>query len=80
MRTLINNTDKISYFKILDNQEFSIDENKVIYEDCIYPMFNSNNCTVLEISSLPDDWQHACFKYENETFTQVIYKEEVPNE
>jgi len=80
LRTLINNTDNLSYFKILDSQEFSIDENKVTYDGCIYPQLNSTNCTVVEIASFPDNWEHAKFKYQNETFTQVIFKAEIPNE
>lgn len=80
MRTLLD-SNNLSYFKILDSQEFSIDENKVTYDGCIHPDLNSNNCTVIEISSFPDNWKHARFKYENETFTQVNFEVgEIPNE
>ena len=80
MRTLLD-SNNISYFKILDSEQFTIDENQVFYEGVIYPDFNSNNCTVVDVTTFPNDWRIGAFSYINGTFTEVHFElEETPND
>tara|TARA_A200000113_G_scaffold65986_1_gene57225 strand:- start:518 stop:766 length:249 start_codon:yes stop_codon:yes gene_type:complete len=80
LRTLLD-SNNISYFKILDSEQFTIDENQVFYEGVIYPDFNSNNCTVADVTTFPNDWRIGAFSYINGTFTEVHFElEETPND
>lgn len=65
MKTLIQNTTNVSKYLFEDSINISIESDKIMAPDFIISDLNSNNATLVEGVTAPEDWTGCKYLYEN---------------
>ena len=69
MKTIIDNTEKISRYIFEDNVPLTITNEHIITPDFIIGDLNANNSTMHENITPPEDWKGCKYKYSDNQWT-----------
>lgn len=69
MKTIIENTTKLSKYIFEDSDQISIESNKIVTPKFIIGDLNSSNSTLVDSVTPPEDWSGNKYTFENGTWT-----------
>ena len=65
MKIIIDNATLISKYVFDDNEEVTLIDTKIITSKFIIDDMNKNNATLIDITSIPNDWVGGKYLYDN---------------
>lgn len=71
MKTIIENSTKLSKYIFEDNETVIMEQDKIVTSKFIVAILNSNNSTLIESVTPPDDWYGNKYMYDNDVWTLV---------
>lgn len=80
MKTLISKWSGVSNFLLKDDQVYSIDDSFFSTTDFKTSIFNNKNCLIIDVASVPDDWEVGKYLYTSDWELNPDWTEPVAEE